>query len=198
MKWRYLRFDKIQDGGWRPSWIYKNGHKFETGVIDVMFGSSIRFSQSADLMVQLSMTLSDPEPQFQGHSIVQRRISRKLCIRSTPCLVLGKGFRGQQIEWCYFWYDSIQDGGWRPSWNDARNPCDSWAFLVVLADTTWLGKLFHLLTTRLQKQYLRRSYLNLFFWSRYTRCFLKPNKLPFKFEYNLPEIIRHLSMNYIL
>jgi len=38
----------------------------------VMFGSSIRFSESADLMVQLSMTLSDPEPQFQGHSIVQR------------------------------------------------------------------------------------------------------------------------------
>jgi len=36
----------------------------------VMFGSSIRFSGSADLMVQLSMTLSDPEPQFQGHSIV--------------------------------------------------------------------------------------------------------------------------------
>jgi len=70
-------------------WIYKNGHNFATGLpIDVMFGSSVRFSESADLMVQLSMTLSDPEPQFQGHSIDQRRISRKRCIRSTPCLVL--------------------------------------------------------------------------------------------------------------
>jgi len=29
-----------------------------------------------------------PEPQFQGHSIVSRRISRKRCIRSTPCSVL--------------------------------------------------------------------------------------------------------------
>ena len=26
-------------------------------------------------------------------------ISRKRCIRSTPCLVLGYGFRGQRIEW---------------------------------------------------------------------------------------------------
>jgi len=26
-------------------------------------------------------------------------ISRKRCIRSTPCLVPGHGFRGQQIEW---------------------------------------------------------------------------------------------------
>jgi len=30
----------------------------------------MRFSGSADHMVQLSMTLSDPEPQFQGHGIV--------------------------------------------------------------------------------------------------------------------------------
>jgi len=38
--------------------------------IDVMSSSVIRFSGSADLMVLLSMTLSDPERQFQGHSIV--------------------------------------------------------------------------------------------------------------------------------
>ena len=38
--------------------------------IDVMFASRVRFSGSADLMVPLPMTLSDPEPQFQGHSIV--------------------------------------------------------------------------------------------------------------------------------
>jgi len=35
----------------------------------VMFGSSMRFSGSADRMVQLSMTFSDPEPHFQGHGI---------------------------------------------------------------------------------------------------------------------------------
>jgi len=47
-------------------------------------------------LVPLSVTLSNPEPQFQGHSIVERRISRKRCIRSTPCLVLllGYGFLG--------------------------------------------------------------------------------------------------------
>jgi len=62
---------KIQDGGWRPSWTYKNGHNYVTGLlIDVMFASWVRFSESADLMMPLSMTLSDPEPQFQGHSIV--------------------------------------------------------------------------------------------------------------------------------
>ena len=59
----------------------KNGHNFATGLpIDVMFGSSEGFSESADLMVQLSVTLSDPELQFQGHSIVQRRISGKRCV----------------------------------------------------------------------------------------------------------------------
>jgi len=59
-----------QDGGWRPSWIYKNGHNFTTVLpIDVMFASRVRFSGSADLMVALSMTLSDPEPHFQGRSI---------------------------------------------------------------------------------------------------------------------------------
>jgi len=118
IEWRYLWFDKIQDGGWWPSWIYKNGHNFATALpIDMMFGPSMRFSGSADLIVQLSVTLCDPEPQFQGHSIVQRRISRKRCIRSTLSLVLGKGFRGRWIEWHYFPFDNIQDGGWRPSWN---------------------------------------------------------------------------------
>jgi len=42
IEWRYFQFDKIQDGGWRPSWIYKNGHNFGTGLpIDVMFGSRV-------------------------------------------------------------------------------------------------------------------------------------------------------------
>ena len=46
-----------------------------------MFGSNVGFWESADLMVQLSMTFSDhisQVPQFQGHSLVQRRISRKM------------------------------------------------------------------------------------------------------------------------
>jgi len=30
-----------------------------------MFASRVRFSESADLMVPLSMTLSDPEPTFK-------------------------------------------------------------------------------------------------------------------------------------
>jgi len=38
--------------------------------IDMMFGSRVGFSGLADPMAQLSMTLSDPESQFQGHSIV--------------------------------------------------------------------------------------------------------------------------------
>jgi len=53
------------------SWIFKNGHNFSTVLpIDVMFAARVRFSGSADIMVLFSMTLSDPEPQFQGHSIV--------------------------------------------------------------------------------------------------------------------------------
>ena len=49
-------------------------------------------------------------------------------------MVLGKGFRIRRIELHYFRFDKIQDGGWRPSWNDGavtRNPCVSWAFLFV-------------------------------------------------------------------
>jgi len=54
IEWRYFRFDKIQDGGWRPSWIYKNGHNFATGLpIEVLFGSRVGFSGTAELMVQL-------------------------------------------------------------------------------------------------------------------------------------------------
>jgi len=43
-------------------------------------------------------------------------ISRKRSIRSTLCLVLAQSFRGRRIEWRYFRFDKIQDGGWRPSW----------------------------------------------------------------------------------
>jgi len=51
-------------------------------------------------IVPFSMTLSDPVSQFQGHSIG--------IIRSTPCLVLGWGFRGRWIECRYFQLDQIQ------------------------------------------------------------------------------------------
>ena len=65
-------FADRQNPKWRLTAILdiQKGHNFATALpIDVMFGSSMRFSGSADLMVQLSMTLSDPELQFQGHSI---------------------------------------------------------------------------------------------------------------------------------
>jgi len=39
-------------------------------------------------------------------------ISRRI-VRFTPCLVLGWGFRGQRIEWRYFRFRQIQDGGGR-------------------------------------------------------------------------------------
>jgi len=32
-------------------------------------------------------------------------------VRSTSCLVLGWGFRGRRIEWRYFRFRQIQDGG---------------------------------------------------------------------------------------
>ena len=38
-------------------------------------------------------------------------ISPQLVIRSTSCLVLGWVFQGLQIEWRYFRFDQIQDGG---------------------------------------------------------------------------------------
>jgi len=38
-------------------------------------------------------------------------ISPRQIIRFTPCLVLGWGFPGQWIEWRYFRFRQIQDGG---------------------------------------------------------------------------------------
>ena len=39
---------------------------------------------------------------------IQMAISQRPMIKFTPCLVLGWGFRGRQIEWCYFRCDQIQ------------------------------------------------------------------------------------------
>jgi len=42
--WCNCWISKIQDGGWRPYWMSKNGHNFATGSpIDVMFGSRVGF-----------------------------------------------------------------------------------------------------------------------------------------------------------
>jgi len=65
---------------------------------DVYF--RVRFSGSADLMVPYSMTFSDPEPQFQGHSILyslKANISLTVPPIHSICLVLGKSCRGQRI-----------------------------------------------------------------------------------------------------
>ena len=43
----------------------------------------------------------------------QMAISLQLVIRSTSCLVLMWGFRGRRIEWRYFRFEQIQDGGRR-------------------------------------------------------------------------------------
>jgi len=38
-------------------------------------------------------------------------ISLRKVVRSTSCLVLRLGFRGRRIEWRYFRFRQIQDGG---------------------------------------------------------------------------------------
>ena len=45
-------------------------------------------------------------------------ISPEWVVRSTSHLILGWGFRGRRIEWTYFRFHQIQDGGWPqpPSW----------------------------------------------------------------------------------
>ena len=42
---------------------------------------------------------------------IQMAISSQGVVRSTSCLVLQWGFRGRRIEWRYFRFDQIQDGG---------------------------------------------------------------------------------------
>jgi len=42
---------------------------------------------------------------------IQMAISQWRIVRFTPCLVLGWGFRGRRIEWRYFGFREIQDGG---------------------------------------------------------------------------------------
>jgi len=42
---------------------------------------------------------------------IQLTISQRQIFRFTPCLVLGWGFRGRRIEWHYFRFRQIKDGG---------------------------------------------------------------------------------------
>ena len=42
-------------------------------------------------------------------------ISPQRVVLSTSRLILGWGFQGRRIEWTYFRWDQIQDGGWPPS-----------------------------------------------------------------------------------
>ena len=115
-------FDKIQDGGWRPSWIYKNGHNFWTALpIDVMFGCSMSFSGWAVLMVQLSVTLSDPEPQFQGH-VVQFK-GKYLANRACH----GQMYQCFMCPRCVIYYSEDNITSFSNDMNVARSLSNSWA-----------------------------------------------------------------------
>jgi len=46
----------------------------------------------------------------------QMAISPERVVRSTSRLILEWGFRGRRIEWRYFRFHQIQDGGFPPSW----------------------------------------------------------------------------------
>jgi len=110
---------QIQDGGWRPSWIYKNGYNFATGLpIDVMFGSRVGFSGLADLMVQLTMTLSNPEPQFKGKYLANGASDPLHIWFYAGVFGVGGSNGAIPVSLC---------GG-----AVARNPCDSWALLFYM------------------------------------------------------------------
>jgi len=79
--------------------IYANGHISATGdPINFMFGSTVGFSGMADLM---ALVLRFEQIQDGGHRHVGKisngHISLQPVIRSTSCLVIRWGFRGQRI-----------------------------------------------------------------------------------------------------
>jgi len=74
--------------------------------------SSLRRRRRGRRQRRYSITVYDLEwPQTavsrSQYSLKANSLSRKRCIRSTPCLVLGKGFRGRRIAWFYFRFDNI-------------------------------------------------------------------------------------------
>ena len=72
-----------------------NGHISARGrPIHFMFGSTVGFSWSADRMALFPVSPNPRWPPSWNMAIAARRI-----VRFTPCLVLGWGFRGRQIEW---------------------------------------------------------------------------------------------------
>jgi len=87
----------IQDGGRRHLGKISNGHISATGrPIHSMLGSRVGFSGTADLMALF------PVGKIQdGAAAILRKfqmaISPQPVVRSTPCLVLGWGFRGRRI-----------------------------------------------------------------------------------------------------
>jgi len=65
-----------------------------------------------DRMVSFSITLSDPEPGFQGHGILTSQISQKRCVLGTQLLKNTNRNHTHSIEWYHFqwpWVTSDPD-----------------------------------------------------------------------------------------
>ena len=88
---------KIQDGGRCHLEKISNGHISETGrEIHSMFGSGVGLSGTSDLMALFPVRkIQDGGRRHLGE--IQMAISPQPVVRSTPCLVLGWGFRGRRI-----------------------------------------------------------------------------------------------------
>jgi len=85
-----------------------NGHiSARDRPIHFMFGSTMRFSGSADRMALFPVS---PKPRWRPPPSwkIQMAISQRRIVRFTPCLVLGRGFWGRRIEWRYFRFRQIQ------------------------------------------------------------------------------------------
>jgi len=73
--------------------------------------SRIGISRSADQMVLL---LVGPNTRWRPE--FRTAISLQRIIRSTSCLVLGRGLRDRQIKWRYLQLEQIQDVSRPPCW----------------------------------------------------------------------------------
>jgi len=93
-----------------------------------MFGFRVGFSGTADRTALFTVRTNPrwrPPPCWK--IFFQVAISPQPVVRSTSCLVVGWGFRGRRIEWRYFRFEQIQDGGRRHlgknfKWPYLRNP----------------------------------------------------------------------------
>jgi len=84
-KWPYLR-----EGSSNPLHVWFYGGVFEVGGLNGAISGFAKPKMAAKIQIAISL----------------RRI-----VRFTLCLVLGWGFRGRRIEWRYFRFRQIQDGG---------------------------------------------------------------------------------------